>query len=52
MSFGYNSENMHFLPNIGKAEVCLGGVSLSLKNCKQTAKNCKQFGKVEKSSAL
>ena len=26
--FGYNSENMHFWPCVGKAKMCLGGVGL------------------------
>ena len=40
--FGYNSENMHFWPYVGKAKMCLGGESLVWKNCKQTPENCKQ----------
>ena len=26
MSFGYNSETMHFWPHVGKAKMCLRGV--------------------------
>ena len=39
ISNGYNFENMHFWPHVGKAKMCFGGI----KNCKQTAKNCKQI---------
>ena len=47
MSFGYNSETMHFWPNVGKAKMRLRGVQFFLFSavCLQFSAVCLQFFK-------
>ena len=46
-SNGYNSENMHFWPQVGEVKMSIRGY-IYFENCKQTAENCKQTAEKSK----